>query len=148
MGNRYLITCIDHCTGWVVTKAVPTKENIHVLRFFELEYLPLYGVPEIVIMDNSFREESTVKPYLEALDVDVRFIAPYHPESNSKVERFHRTIKQMMRKICNAKGANWESALAPSLLAYRTAVSSVTKYSPFYLTFGRHAFTNRPSTSA
>ena len=143
MGNRYLITCIDHCTGWVVTKAVPTKENIHMLRFFELEYIPTYGVPETVIMDNSFREETTIKPYLEAIDVDVRFIAPHHPQSNSKVERFHRTLKQMMRKICNARGSQWEFALAPSLLAYRTAVSSVTEYSPFYLTFGRHAFTNR-----
>ena len=143
-GNKYLITCIDHLTGWIVTKPVPTKETHHMLKFFELDYNPTYGIPEIVIADNAFRCETTLKPYLEALLVDLRFISPHHPQSNAKVERCHRTLKQMIRKICNAKFSDWENALGPSLLAYRTAVSSTTKYSPFYLTFGRHAFTNRP----
>ena len=145
-GNRYCITLIDHSTGWILIKPVPTKEMKHVLKFLEMEYITTYGIPEVVICDNAFRGEAKtpIKPYLNYLGCDVRFISPYHPQSNSKLERSHGTLKNILRKLCNANPHRWEDMIGPTLFAYRTSISSVTGFSPYMLTFGRHAFTNRP----
>ena len=145
-GNRYCITVYDHCTGWIIAKPVPTKEIKHVIKFFELDYLPTYGIPQIVIADNAFKGELTapLKPYLNALGCDMRFIAPYHPQSAGKIERSHRTLKDILKKQCNANPHRWEDMIGPTLFAFRTTLSSTTGYTPFYLTFGRHAFTDKP----
>lgn len=145
-GNRYCITLYDHCTGWIIAKPVPTKEIKHVFKFFELENIPTYSIPQIVICDNAFRGEANtpLRPYLNALGTKVRFIAPYHPQSNSKLERSLRTLKDILRKQCNANPHRWEDMIGPTLFAFRTTLSSVTGYTPFYLTFGRHAFTDKP----
>ena len=44
-GNKYILTIIDHCSGWVELKPIPTKESSHVLRYLEKEYLPRFGAP-------------------------------------------------------------------------------------------------------
>ena len=75
--------------------------------------------------------------YLKALGVDVRHTTPYHPQTNGKVERFHKTLKDILRKLVNTQGNQWEDKLGSALWAHRVSVSSVTGYSPYYLTFGR-----------
>ena len=43
----------------------------------------------------------------------------------------------MLRKLTNARSSAWEDCLGPVLWANRVSTSSVTGYSPHFLTFGR-----------
>ena len=61
---------------------------------------------------------------------------PYHPQTNGLVERSCQMIMQMIRKLGEAKKADWLSHLAEIAHAYNATCFTVTGYSPHYLIFG------------
>ena len=64
--------------------------------------------------------------------------APYRPQSNGSLERFHHTLLQMVRKTAASK-TEWDQYLPLFLFACREAPSSATGYLPFELLYGKHA---------
>ncbi|GFR67205.1 transposon Tf2-11 polyprotein [Elysia marginata] len=61
----------------------------------------------------------------------------YHQQTNGVVERFHSTLKNMLRKLADQSPSDWNRYLSAALFAYRQQVHSSTGFSPFYLLFGR-----------
>ena len=74
--------------------------------------------------------------------LNVRFIInlmnlpSYLPQMNSRIERTHRTIKQILRKLTNTDAARWEEKLGPSLWSYRIT-PSVNGFTPYFLQYGK-----------
>ena len=64
---------------------------------------------------------------------------PYHPQGNSRVERFNGTIKRLVAKACKNHPETWYMQVNAALAAYHTAVSETTGFTPFYLLYGRRA---------
>jgi len=60
-----------------------------------------------------------------------------HPQTDGLVERFNHTLKQMLAKVVDKGGRNWDRQLGAVLLAYRATPHSSTEMSPFYLLYGR-----------
>ena len=75
--------------------------------------------------------------YCETWGIDTRRTSIYHPETNGKVERFHRTLKNILRKLINNQNNQWEKHLGSALLGHRQTVSDTTGYSPAFLHYGR-----------
>ena len=93
-GNRYILTMIDHCSGWAEAYPLPDKTSKSVWTVFATDFLPRYGEPEILITDNG--KEFTARDwelYLAQLGVKHNVTTPVHPQSNGKTERFNRTLK-------------------------------------------------------
>ena len=92
-GNRYLITLIDHATGWAEAYPAKDRNAEAVIRVLEREYIPCHGPPAIMIHDNGkeFVNRAFLN-YCETWGIDTRRTSIYHPETNGKVERFHRTL--------------------------------------------------------
>ena len=59
----------------------------------------------------------------------------YHPQGDGMVERFNRSLLQMLRAYVQEE-ADWERFLPLVLYAYRMAVHSSTGFAPFELMFG------------
>ena len=57
----------------------------------------------------------------------------YHPQTNSFVEMFNRTLIDMLAKIAELNGNNWDEKLPYVLFAYRSTVQESTGQSPFHL---------------
>ena len=137
-GNKYILTLIDHCSGWVEVKLIPTKESRHVLRYLEQEHLPRFGAPEVIITDQGQEFNAIpLKEYMEAVGIEHRRASPYHPETNGRIERFHRTLKDMIRKLVNHQSNAWEDCLGQALWAHRISTSTVTGFTPYFLQYGR-----------
>ena len=61
----------------------------------------------------------------------------YHPQGDGLVERFNRTLQDMLSKTVERSGRDWDEKLPFVLFAYRTSVQDSTQESPFLLLYGR-----------
>ena len=85
-----------------------------------------YGLPEIVHSDQGRAFESTIlRQTLEAFGTKKTHTTPYHPQGDGMVERFNRSLLQLLRTYVE-KEEDWEQYLPLALYAYRTAQHSST----------------------
>ena len=62
--------------------------------------------------------------------------SPYHPESQGALERFHQTLKTMIRSYCFDTEKDWDEGIHLFLFAARESVQESLGFSPFELVFG------------
>ena len=60
----------------------------------------------------------------------------YHPESQGALERFHQTLKNMIRSYCFECKNDWDEGIHMLLFAARESVQESLGFSPFELVFG------------
>ena len=60
----------------------------------------------------------------------------YHPESQGALERFHYTLKNMIRTYCLDNEKDWDEGISLLLFAVRESVQESLGFSPFELVFG------------
>ncbi|KAH9265139.1 hypothetical protein BASA83_011371 [Batrachochytrium salamandrivorans] len=91
-GSKYLITCIDYATRWVLAKPVREMTEAAVATFL-YELMMTYGAPFEIISDRgkSFLAEGISEFEREN---SIRHLAttPYHPQTNGMVERMHAML--------------------------------------------------------
>ena len=63
----------------------------------------------------------------------------YHPQSNGLDERLNQTLKAALQKLVNESQDDWDHLIDNVLFAYRTSKHDSTKYTPFFLMYGREA---------
>ena len=68
---------------------------------------------------------------LQQLQIDKIYSAPYHPQSNGKLEIFHKYLKPARKKLCEKVPTN------QVLARYRITPNLATEESPFFLVYGR-----------
>lgn len=63
--------------------------------------------------------------------------SPYHSASNGQLERFNRTLLQMIRCYVDQSQKNWDEHLSLLTSAYCSSQHAVTEFTPNKLIFGR-----------
>ncbi|XP_069176776.1 uncharacterized protein [Procambarus clarkii] len=71
-------------------------------------------------------------------DLGIRQVtsSAYHPESQGALERFHQTLKGMLRKFCYDRQSKWVEELPYLLFAVRSVPNESLGISPFEMIFG------------
>ena len=69
---------------------------------------------------------------LQQLGMDRIFSAPYHPQSNGKLEVFHKYLKPTLKKLCERDPANQDKYLNQVLTSYRITPNLAPADSPFF----------------
>ena len=138
LGNQYIVTFIDIYSGWPEAFAVPNKKGETMVHLLIDEIFPRFGAPLQLLTDNGPENVNKImKKTLKDLNVDHVTTSFYHLQSNSKVERFRRTMNDVLAKKLGINEQSWDIYINQMLVAIRFHVSETTKFSPYYLLFNR-----------
>ena len=61
----------------------------------------------------------------------------WHPQANGQVERFNKTLAEMLTKLCAKDQVNWPNYLRTVVMEYNAMVHCSTGESPYWMLFGR-----------
>ena len=137
-GNKYIIAFVDWYSGWPEAFAVPDKTADNIAHLIIEEIFPRFGCALQIVTDNGTEVVNrVVTETLEMLNIHHVKTSYYNPKSNAKVERFHRTLHDILAKRLEDGPTTWDLHLNQVLAAIRFNVSEATEYTPYYLLYGR-----------
>ena len=137
-GNKHILTIIDHLTGWPEAFPIPDKSADTIVATLINQYLPVHMCPRYILSDNGIEfKNSLMDQVLQQLGIDRIFSPPYHPQSNGKLEVFHKYLKPMLKKLCEKESVDWGKYLNQVLTSYIITPNLATAESPFFLVYGR-----------
>ena len=111
-GNKHILTIVDHLTGWPESFPITDKSADTIVATFINEYLPVYMCPQYIQSDDGTDfKNSLTSQVLQQLGIDRIFSAPHHPQSNGKLEVFHKYLKPTLNKLCEKDPVNWDKYL-------------------------------------
>lgn len=107
-------------------------------HFVENSIFLLFGVPEVVLTDNGTQFASkTFGDLLEKYHVTHWKTPNYHPQVNDS-ERVNRVVTTAIRATIRSNHKEWANNLQRIANAIRNSVHNTTKYTPYFLVFGRN----------
>nr|XP_055074659.1 uncharacterized protein LOC129454170 [Misgurnus anguillicaudatus] len=135
--TKDILVITDHFTKYAV--AIPTRNQKAqtVAKCLWEHFLVHYGFPEKLHSDQGPDFESRlIQELCKIAGIRKVRTTPYHPRGNP-VERFNRTLLQMLGTLENKQKAHWKDYVKPMVHAYNCTRNDVTGYSPYELMFGR-----------
>lgn len=134
-GRTYLLTCVDHLTGWVEAVPIASKKANLVQDTFMEQIVARYGLPHVIQSDNGgeFNSNAFAK-WMQEFGITHHLTSPYHPAGNGMCERFNGTIQKLLLKLTGGDERKWSKYLPEALYAYRIAVgpAGITPYQAVY----------------
>ncbi|CAI7792036.1 unnamed protein product, partial [Closterium sp. NIES-54] len=137
-GNRYIISAMDHFTKWPECKAVRHADSATAAAFVAEKIISTHGCPLVIHTDNGQHFHGEFGVLLEKFGIYHEFSRPNHPQSSGLIERFQRTLKGALMRLGETNPFEWDENICWVLLGYRASIHSSTKFSPFFLLYGRH----------
>ncbi len=121
-GNQFLLTVM--CSATRFPEAIPLRKiTASVVVKALVKFFSTFGLPKVVQTDQGTNFLSKLfSQVLTTLNISHRIASAYHPESQGALERFHQTLKAMLRKYCLDTGKDWDEGVPLVLFAVREAV--------------------------
>ncbi|GBM24817.1 Retrovirus-related Pol polyprotein from transposon 412 [Araneus ventricosus] len=136
-GNRYLIIAI--CLASKYSDAVPVLKigSTSIIEAM-IQIFSRMGYPKEMQTNQgtSFKSNPAIE-FAEKFGIKVTRSSVHHPQSNP-VERFHRTIKRILKVLCIKAAPEWERQVPAALFALRTIRHENTGFTPSESVYGRN----------
>ena len=138
-GYTHCLLLVDVFTGFLVLRPLKnTKMSTVARELFSI--FAIIGLPRILQSDNGPEfANNVVRVMNKMLGIPHRFIAPYNPRADGKVERAVRTVKTTVMKLLHGATVYWPLWLPFVQLSYNDKLQELTGSTAFSLLFGREA---------
>ncbi|XP_047478502.1 uncharacterized protein LOC125031660 [Penaeus chinensis] len=136
-GNHYLFTIMDTATRYPEVYPLNNISANSIVKCL-LHFFTSFGIPKEIQCDKGSNFTSDLfQKVLELLGISQQMSTAYHPQSQGCLERFHQTLKSMLKKYCLETGNSWDENIHFLLFALRECPQESLGYSPFELLYGR-----------
>jgi transposase InsO family protein len=137
-GNKYLLTFVDHFTRFCEAIPIARQDTETIAREFVLKIITQLGVPKKLLTDKGANFTSAlIKDTCKLLKIKKLQTSSYHPQANGICERMHKLLIDMLSHFVRKDARNWDDYVPYAVMAYRAMPHCSTKYSLYYLVYGR-----------
>ena len=126
------------CASTRFPEAIPLR-NIKTKTIVKalVKFFTFVGLPRSVQSDQGLNFMSgSFQQVMYELGIKQYKSSAYHPESQGALERFHQTLKNMIRSCCFDREKDWDEGIHLLLFAVRESIQESLGFSPFELVFG------------
>lgn len=135
-GSNYLLMVLCQSTRYPAAyplRSITAKSVVKSLT----QFMSIFGIPKVIQSDQGSNFSSHLfAQVLKQLKIQHSMSSAYHAQSQGALERFHQTLKSLLRSYCVELNQDWEEGLPWLLLAGREVVQDSTGFSPNELVFG------------
>ena len=141
-GNKYVLTVINMLTGFTIAVPIKNKNVETICDAYRNHVYCTFGGSSRILTDNGSEfKNQEMKQICETLGVKHIFSPVYTPESNGRLEGWHRFFKACIAKHIRGGGVEWDELVSLAVSAYNFFPCQSSKESPFVLMFGRDLIT-------
>ena len=117
---------------------MPDQSALTIAKLLVEHIISRHGVPSELLSDRGPAFLSNLlKEVYKLMGIKKTNTTAYYPQTDGLVERFNRTLTDMLAKTVEKSGKDWDLRLPYVLFAYRSSPQESTKESPFFLLYGR-----------
>lgn len=131
-----ILTCKCELTKYAIAVKVRDLTALTTAKKLLKHVFLKHNIPSTLVSDQGSAFTSQLFTEITKL-FKIRKITttPYRPNSNI-VERFHRTLSQLMVAVVHENPTNWSDHLDSAVFAYNNTISSTTGFTPHELLYG------------
>lgn len=135
-GYKFVLLVVDAFTKYCLLYPI-VRQDAEELKRAASNAISLFGVPKLLVVDRGrmFEARSFVQ-WISEMGCEMHYITPEMHNSNGQVERYVRTLLNMIRIETNHKSASWSDTLWRLQLVLNTTKQKTTQASPLNLLVG------------
>lgn len=135
-GFKYILIVVDSFSKYCILYAL-YRQDTEELKRVVTNAISLFGTPSTIVCDRARMFESkSFQDWVAGLGSALHFITPEMHRENGQVERYCRTVLNLLRIEVNNKGASWSDVLWKVQLTLNITRQSTTRASPLQLLTG------------
>ena len=141
-GNKYVLTVIDMLTGFTIAVPIKNKNAETICDAYRDNVYCVFGGSSRMLRDNGSEfKNKEMQEVCDTLGLKHIFSPVYTPQSNGRLEGWHRFFKACIAKHIRGGGVEWDELVPLAISAYNFFPCQSSKESPFVLMFGRDPIT-------
>ncbi len=137
-GNRYILVMSEYTTRYMIGVAIRDQKASTVANAFIMHVVLRYGSPTEVLTDQGTNFCSRLmKEICNRLNIKQMRTTAYHPATDGNVERFNRTMGDMLATSLTRDRCIWDEYLPYVIYVYNSSIHTSTGETPHYLLYGQ-----------
>ena len=109
-GNRYAVVFMDYLTKWPEILATVDQSALTIAQLLVEHIISRHGVPTELLSDHGAAFLSRLMMEVcNVMGIKKTNTTAYHPQTDGLVERFNRTLADMLAKTVERSGKDWDT---------------------------------------